>query len=204
MCIFPFPGWVSFGQISLFFCRTFLLGTLQAAETLTGLNLLGPRYGAYEAGLKSQVKGVAETGMDMSPIDLIRNYVLEHFVTEDEQRRVYAELWLPMERRCSTAHSALSTAEACEAVFSAALAILGSPLINQESSTSRAEGAATSAAENSADAMAGLFRATQARAKARLQVYTVFAQWWEESGATAHPDYKDRLAAFDSVTAAAL
>lgn len=47
--------------------------------------------------------GIAEHGMAMSPVDLVRNFVHEHFDGEAEQRRVYGQLWMPMERACAAA-----------------------------------------------------------------------------------------------------
>ena len=64
----------------------------------------------------------------MSPVDLIRNYVHEHFEGEEAQRRIYAEHWLPMERVAScpgsTAEPSLNTNAACERAFAAALVAL--------------------------------------------------------------------------------
>ena len=62
----------------------------------------------------------------MSPIDLIRNFVFEHFEGEQEQRRVYSALWLPMERAClqaanTAAAAPVDVSTACEAAFAAAL-----------------------------------------------------------------------------------
>jgi hypothetical protein len=54
-------------------------------------------------------------GVRMSPADLLRNFVHEHFEGEAEQRRVHETLWMPMERRCGGAVDGL------EAGFGAAL-----------------------------------------------------------------------------------
>ena len=58
----------------------------------------------------------------MAPCDLIRNYVHEHFEGEAEQRRVYEQRWLPMERGCCAAAGAgVEVAAACERGFAPAL-----------------------------------------------------------------------------------
>eukprot|EP01043_Picozoa_sp_COSAG02_P092799 COSAG02_NODE_29382_length_570_cov_1.095541_1_plen_96_part_01 len=71
-------------------------------------------------------------GVEMSPVDFIRNYVHEHFESEAAQRRIYSVYWLPMERACASASSThgLSAPDAninatSEGVFAAALAHLG-------------------------------------------------------------------------------
>ena len=62
------------------------------------------RYREYRAQSgATQSKGVTEQGVGMAPCDLIRNYVHEHFEGEAEQRRVYEQRWLPMERGCCAA-----------------------------------------------------------------------------------------------------
>lgn len=68
----------------------------------------------------------------MSACDLIRNFVHEHFRGEEEQRRVYDQHWMPMERGCiAAARDALGTSDAvsvsvaCERGFAPALQSLG-------------------------------------------------------------------------------
>ena len=66
--------------------------------------------------------GIAEHGMAMSPVDLIRNFVHDHFEGEVEQRRVHAEVWMPMERACSTAAGqGVEVWKAMETAFAKAL-----------------------------------------------------------------------------------
>ena len=62
----------------------------------------------------------------MSPVDLIRNYVHEHFEGEATQLRVYEEHWLPLERSLkeSEAGSTKNVKEACEGTFEAAIGAL--------------------------------------------------------------------------------
>ena len=76
------------------------------------------RQGRSESGA-TQNHGVSEQGVEMSPVDFIRNYVFEHFNSEEIQRRVYAEHWLPMERAAiANSLDGLNNANAaCEKVF---------------------------------------------------------------------------------------
>lgn len=64
----------------------------------------------------------------MSPVDLVRNYVHEHFEGETAQRDAYERLWLPIERTCCEAAARaglqLYPWAACERVFALALAQL--------------------------------------------------------------------------------
>jgi len=39
-------------------------------------------------------------GVPMSPVDLIRNFVFDHYQDEATMRQVYAEYWSPLEARC--------------------------------------------------------------------------------------------------------
>ena len=64
--------------------------------------------------------GIAEHGMAMSPVDLIRNYVFEFFDGEAVQRKAYTKYWVPMERACIAAGGA-DVSRACEKVFATAL-----------------------------------------------------------------------------------
>ena len=88
------------------------------------------RYKQYREreGGTTQISGVREEGVDMSAVDLVRNFVHEHFDGETAQRDVYERLWLPIERTCSEAAVSaglqLYPWEACEAVFALALAKL--------------------------------------------------------------------------------
>merc|ERR1712048_1553725 len=36
-------------------------------------------------------------GAEMSPVDLLRNFVIEHFTTEDAMRKAHAKYWSPLE-----------------------------------------------------------------------------------------------------------
>lgn len=38
-------------------------------------------------------------GIDMSPIDFIRNFVLDHFPDEQGMRKMHAEYWSPLETK---------------------------------------------------------------------------------------------------------
>lgn len=38
-------------------------------------------------------------GVEMSPVDLIRNFVIEHFKEEATMRKVHAEYWSPLEKK---------------------------------------------------------------------------------------------------------
>ena len=119
-------------------------------------------------------QGVTEEGVEMSAVDLIRNFVHEHFATEVTQRRVYADHWLPMERAtvAAMATTALATTPApsadpalgkeaeegggftftananaaCEAAFATALAHL-----QQQDGGHRATSASTTAANAGTD-----------------------------------------------------
>ena len=81
---------------------------------------------------KTQMRGVQEEGVGMTSCDLIRNFVHEHFEGEEEQRRIYEQHWMPMERGCiASAGGALGTSDAdsvsaaCERGFAPALQSLG-------------------------------------------------------------------------------
>lgn len=63
-------------------------------------------------------KAADVAGVRMSPVDLLRNFVHEHFEGEGEQRRVHETLWMPMERHCG------GTVDGLEAGFGAALSLL--------------------------------------------------------------------------------
>ena len=88
------------------------------------------RYKQYRErdGGSVQISGVREEGVDMSPVDLVRNYVHEHFEGETAQRDAYERLWLPIERTCceAAARAGLQVYPwaACERVFALALAQL--------------------------------------------------------------------------------
>lgn len=116
------------------------------------------RYKQYRerAGGTTQISGVREEGVDMSPVDLVRNFVHEHFDGEVAQRGVYERLWLPIERTCSEAAASaglqIYTWEACERVFALALAHLV-----QSGGTC----AGVSAVEGS-------------------KIYGTFIEWWED------------------------
>ena len=89
------------------------------------------RYREYRAQSgATQSKGVTEQGVGMAPCDLIRNYVHEHFEGEAEQRRVYEQRWLPMERGCCAAAGVgVEVAAACERGFAPALQQLGAAAV---------------------------------------------------------------------------
>lgn len=55
-------------------------------------------------------------GVEMSPVDLIRNFVMEHFADESEMRRAHAECWSPLEAKAG------GTAEGLERVLQEFLA----------------------------------------------------------------------------------
>lgn len=38
-------------------------------------------------------------GVEMSPVDLVRNFVIEHFKSEDAMRKAHAEYWSPLEEK---------------------------------------------------------------------------------------------------------
>merc|ERR1711933_30906 len=38
-------------------------------------------------------------GVEMSPVDLIRNFMIEHFKDEPSMRRAHAEYWSPIEAK---------------------------------------------------------------------------------------------------------
>ena len=88
------------------------------------------RYKQYleRDGGSTQISGVREEGVHMSPVDLVRNYVHEHFDGETAQRDVYERLWLPIERTCCEAAACAGLQvypwAACERVFALALAQL--------------------------------------------------------------------------------
>merc|ERR1712232_1277732 len=52
---------------------------------------------AAEKGLEKCEKMMP--GVEMSPVDLIRNFVIEHFKDEPSMRRAHAEYWSPLETK---------------------------------------------------------------------------------------------------------
>lgn len=115
------------------------------------------RYKQYlerEGGV-TQISGVREEGVDMSSVDLVRNFVLEYFDGEAAQRCAYEQCWLPIERKCCRAAEGaglhLSSWEACEIVFAMALVTLTSP--------------------GSADSPAPV----------GFEIYSAFVEWWEKT-----------------------
>lgn len=68
-------------------------------------------------------------GLSMTPVGLFRNFVLERFDTDEDQRKVYAERWLPLERACVKAgpeeseegEMTTTVAGKCERFFAEAL-----------------------------------------------------------------------------------
>lgn len=58
-------------------------------------------------------------GIEMSPVDLIRNFVMEHFAEESQMRRAHAECWSPLETKAG------GTAEGLERVLKEFLAAQG-------------------------------------------------------------------------------
>merc|ERR1712060_370507 len=52
------------------------------------------KHAAAKPGSEEMTPGIA-----MSPVDLIRNFILNHFSTEEEMRRVHAEHWSPIEQK---------------------------------------------------------------------------------------------------------
>ena len=151
------------------------------------------RYREYRAQSgATQSKGVTEQGVGMAPCDLIRNYVHEHFEGEAEQRRVYEQRWLPMERGCCAAAGAgVEVAAACERGFAPALQQLGA--------------AAASAAPSAAAALPQRHRCWMVVAPpVGIEIYTRFQAWFAEGAAGGAEAAEARLIAFAESVGAAL
>merc|ERR1711879_129139 len=58
-------------------------------------------------------------GVEMSPVDLVRNFVVEHFKSEEDMREVHAKYWSPLEEKAG------GTAEGLEKLFAKFLADQG-------------------------------------------------------------------------------
>lgn len=188
-------------------------------EALSDEEILN-RFKKHEADGKSQIRGIVEEGIAMSPVDLIRSYVLEHFETEEEQIRVYHEQWLPIERACC--HGVGSNVAQCELGFASALKQLGAdPAAKKTAVCDRTKvvGASPNSSlttklksacgmrtqRNSGKTMTwGLAQApmdVQAfvegcvrEVRRKLAIYSMFQEWWQ--GREAKPFYEARIAAF--------
>jgi hypothetical protein len=189
------------------------------------------RYTAYESedGGKVQVVGVTEEGVTMSPVDLTRNYVLEHFATEVEQIRAHADYWLPIERACCRAGAlpahrngggvdglgdvhdtavqpldAADVAAACERGFDLALNHLGVPPLGRDEGGASSGSRDLGSPDPQGSAVAMLVATTQSEVRRRLAIFTRFQQWWDGDGALIGGGYSARLAAFRSAVLTAL
>ena len=160
------------------------------------------RYRKHEAESKSQIKGVQEEGVGMSSIDLVRNFVLEHFETEAEQIRVYKERWLPIERACferDTSGKTTVVAAACEHGFAAALEKLGAGLDTCEP----VDLSVLDKISGHPDSLREFLRKVLVDSHRSMAIYTCFQAWWQSEAAVALGGYEARVAAFADAACAA-
>jgi len=146
------------------------------------------RYREGEAAGKSQIRGVAEAGVSMSPIDLIRNYILEHFETEETTIRIYKEHWVPIEKACSSS----DVASACERIFESTLELLltkaGVELEEEKIRDIHLAGV-------SGDMM-DFATKVKADADRRMRIYHRFQRWWESDAAQEVGGFEARVVVF--------